>query len=110
MLHCVGYEDKGRVRPVVYRASLSEMVVPYGDPRPHNFRRNAFDLGEYGIGMLTNSLVLGCDCLGEILLLRRSPSRHTRQSGEDTQRHLYARGGTTAYSGSIPTGEQGRSR
>ncbi len=66
VLYRVGYEDKGRVRPVMYRASLSEMVVPYGDPRPHNFRRNAFDLGEYGIGMLTNSLVLGCDCLGEI--------------------------------------------
>ena len=66
VLYCVGYEDKGRIRPVMYRASLSEMVVPYGDPRPHNFRRNAFDLGEYGIGMLTNSLVLGCDCLGEI--------------------------------------------
>ena len=65
-LYCIGYEDNGRVRPVMYRASLSEMVVPYGDPRPHNFRRNAFDLGEYGIGMLTNSLVLGCDCLGEI--------------------------------------------
>ena len=66
VLHGIGYEDKGKVRPVMYRASLSEMVVPYGDPRPHNFRRNAFDLGEYGIGMLTNSLVLGCDCLGEI--------------------------------------------
>ena len=66
VLHGVGYEDKGRVRPIMYRASLSEMVVPYGDPRPHNFRRNAFDVGEYGIGMLANSLVLGCDCLGEI--------------------------------------------
>ncbi len=66
VLYCVGYEDKGRVRPVMYRASLSEMVVPYGDPRAHNFRRNAFDLGEYGIGMLANSLVLGCDCLGDI--------------------------------------------
>ncbi|MCY4654767.1 MAG: tyramine oxidase, partial [Dehalococcoidia bacterium] len=39
VLHCVCYEDKGKVRPVMYRASLSEMVVPYGDPRPHNFRR-----------------------------------------------------------------------
>ena len=66
VLHGVGYEDKGRARPIMYRASLSEMVVPYGDPRPHNFRRNAFDVGEYGIGMLANSLVLGCDCLGEI--------------------------------------------
>ena len=65
-LHCVGYEDKGRTRPVMHRASLSEMVVPYGDPRPRNFRRNAFDVGEFGIGMLANSLTLGCDCLGEI--------------------------------------------
>jgi Cu2+-containing amine oxidase len=42
------------------------MVVPYGDPRPAYFRRNAFDLGEYGIGMLANSLEHGCDCQGEI--------------------------------------------
>src|SRR5204862_2374493 len=48
------------------RASLADMVVPYGDPRPAYFRRNAFDVGEYGIGMLANSLELGCDCLGEI--------------------------------------------
>ena len=27
---------------------------------------NAFDAGEYGLGMCTNSLELGCDCLGEI--------------------------------------------
>ncbi|MBA3239776.1 MAG: tyramine oxidase, partial [Acidobacteria bacterium] len=27
VLHTVGYEDEGRVRPILYRASLSEMVV-----------------------------------------------------------------------------------
>src|SRR5262249_26837992 len=32
VLYTVGYEDQGRVRPILYRASLSEMVVPYGDP------------------------------------------------------------------------------
>ncbi|MBC8102678.1 MAG: tyramine oxidase, partial [Cytophagales bacterium] len=32
VLHTVGYEDGGRVRQILYRASLSEMVVPYGDP------------------------------------------------------------------------------
>jgi primary-amine oxidase len=42
------------------------MVVPYGDPRPHYQRRNAFDVGECGLGALANSLELGCDCLGEI--------------------------------------------
>lgn len=29
-------------------------------------RRLAFDLGDVGIGQLTNSLELGCDCLGNI--------------------------------------------
>ena len=42
------------------------MVVPYGDPRAANFRRNAFDTGEIGIGVSLDSLALGCDCLGHI--------------------------------------------
>ena len=66
VLHDIGYEDRGRVRPVLYRASLSDMVVPYGEPGGDHYRKNAFDAGEYGIGSLTNSLTLGCDCLGEI--------------------------------------------
>jgi primary-amine oxidase len=66
VLYQVGYEDQGQVRPILYRASLAEMVVPYGDPRAQHFRKNAFDVGEHGVGMLANSLTLGCDCLGEI--------------------------------------------
>jgi primary-amine oxidase len=66
VLHTISYEDQGRIRPVMYRAALSEMIVPYGDPHPNNYRKNAFDVGEYGIGNLANSLSLGCDCLGEI--------------------------------------------
>ncbi|HWF72066.1 MAG TPA: tyramine oxidase, partial [Solirubrobacteraceae bacterium] len=53
-------------RPVLYRASFSEMVVPYGEVAPTHVWKNAFDIGEYGIGALANSLELGCDCLGEI--------------------------------------------
>src|SRR5262249_60688539 len=30
VLHTVAYEDRGRLRPILYRASLSEMVLPYG--------------------------------------------------------------------------------
>ncbi len=56
VLHTVAYEDKGHLRPVLYRASLSEMVVPYGDPQAGWFFRNAFDEGEYGIGHLALSL------------------------------------------------------
>jgi primary-amine oxidase len=66
VLHTVAFDDRGRWRPVLYRASLSEMVVPYGDPSPTHWRKNAFDEGEVGLGLLANSLELGCDCLGEI--------------------------------------------
>jgi primary-amine oxidase len=71
VLHTVRYTDTDgsggdRERPVLHRASLSEMVVPYGDPAPTHRRKNAFDAGEYNIGTLANPLELGCDCLGEI--------------------------------------------
>lgn len=66
VLHTLRYTDGDRERSILYRASLSEMVVPYGDPAPTHRRKNAFDAGEYNIGTLANSLALGCDCLGEI--------------------------------------------
>jgi primary-amine oxidase len=65
-LHHIRYNDGGRERSVLHRASLTEMVVPYGDPAATQFRKNAFDVGEYGMGMCANSLELGCDCLGLI--------------------------------------------
>lgn len=66
VLYTVAYQDGDRLRSILNRAALSEMVVPYGDPGPMHNRKNAFDAGEYGLGMCTNSLELGCDCLGEI--------------------------------------------
>jgi len=66
VLHQISYDDKGRQRPIVYRASLSEMYIPYGDPAPTHRFKNVFDEGEYGVGFLLNPLELGCDCLGEI--------------------------------------------
>ncbi|MBI2804020.1 MAG: primary-amine oxidase [Planctomycetes bacterium] len=65
-LNNVCYQDNGNKRSILYRASLSEMVVPYGDPAPQQARKNAFDAGEYGLGYCANSLELGCDCLGLI--------------------------------------------
>ncbi len=56
VLYTVGYEGQGTWRSVLYRASLSEMFVPYGDPGPAWFFRNVFDIGEYGVGLLTNPL------------------------------------------------------
>lgn len=62
ILREVGHEDGGRVRPILYRGSLSELLVPYGDPDPDWSFRNAFDEGEYGIGRFANSLEPGVDC------------------------------------------------
>ncbi len=62
ILHTVGYDG----RPVLYRASIAEMMVPYADPKASSYHKNVFDLGEYGVGMLANSLTIGCDCLGTI--------------------------------------------
>jgi primary-amine oxidase len=56
-------------RPVLYRASIAEMVVPYGDPSHGRWFQNFFDCGEYLLGGFANSLELGCDCLGEITYL-----------------------------------------
>jgi primary-amine oxidase len=62
VLYTVGYEDGGRVRPILYRASLSEMVVPYGDPSAGWFFRNSFDAGEFGLGLNASMLRPGADC------------------------------------------------
>lgn len=59
VLYQVRYNDDGQERPVMYRASLSEMVVPYGDPNPTWSFRNAFDVGEYNLGLLANTMELG---------------------------------------------------
>jgi primary-amine oxidase len=50
VLYTVGFEDQGRLRSILYRASVSEMFVPYGDPGPNWRFRNAFDEGEFGLG------------------------------------------------------------
>jgi len=62
VLYQVGYEDGGRLRPVMYRGSVSEMLVPYGDPGGGWFFRNSFDAGELGLGVSASPLRPGIDC------------------------------------------------
>jgi primary-amine oxidase len=74
VLHEVTYidtaaTDGARPRPILYRASMSEMVVPYGSTAMNHWWKNAFDAGDVGLGLTANSLELGCDCLGEIVYL-----------------------------------------
>ncbi|MGH8645973.1 MAG: primary-amine oxidase, partial [Gammaproteobacteria bacterium] len=53
VLYTVEHEDGGRYRSILYRASLSEMVVPYGDPGWRIW--NPLDAGEFGLGVYGRS-------------------------------------------------------
>ncbi|KAL4915823.1 copper amine oxidase [Aspergillus aurantiobrunneus] len=61
-IHDVWYDG----RSVMHRLSISEMTVPYADPRPPFHRKQAFDFGDGGGGNMANNLSIGCDCLGVI--------------------------------------------
>ncbi|KAH8727706.1 copper amine oxidase-like protein [Phaeosphaeriaceae sp. PMI808] len=62
VLHDIHYDG----RSILYRMSVSEMTVPYADPRAPFHRKQAFDFGDGGAGNCANNLSLGCDCLGVI--------------------------------------------
>lgn len=61
VIHQVYYEDADGSRSVLYRGSLSEMMVPYGHPDGQWTWRAAFDEGEYGIGRYSAGLKLGAE-------------------------------------------------
>jgi primary-amine oxidase len=77
VLHDIAYHDAGERRQICHRASIAELVIPYGDPNPTTHFKNVFDIGEYGLGPLTNSLSLGCDCVGEIRYLDAVTNTYT---------------------------------
>ncbi|KAH7374839.1 copper amine oxidase [Plectosphaerella cucumerina] len=62
VLHDIRFDD----RSIMYRLSMSDMTVPYADPRTPFHRKQAFDFGDGGLGNAVNNLTLGCDCLGVI--------------------------------------------
>ena len=53
VLYTVGYEDQGRLRSIMYRGSLSEIYVPYGDPSWNLV--HWFDAGEFGMASVWQS-------------------------------------------------------
>ena len=70
-LHELAFDegDGAGPRPIAHRLSIAELAIPYADTNPTVVFKNAFDIGEYGLGFYVNSLALGCDCLGEIRYL-----------------------------------------
>src|SRR5262245_35293807 len=61
VLHSVTYQDHGRARPLLYRASVSEVFVTYAHRATDWVFRDAFDEGEFDLGRWANSLEPGTD-------------------------------------------------
>lgn len=53
------YDVRYDGRPLFYRLSLSDMNIPYADPRHPFYKKSAFDLGDVGAGITANNLKLG---------------------------------------------------
>lgn len=66
VLNQITFRDGDEDRSIAHRASVPEMVVPYGDTTPSRHWISYFDAGEYLLGKNANSLAIGCDCLGVI--------------------------------------------
>ena len=101
MLHQL--TSRSAERPVIYRASIAEMVVPYGDPSPVRYWQNYFDQGEYLFGRYTNSLELGCDCLGDIKYFDVTIADEKGQPTDASRMRSACTRRTTACCGSTPT-------
>ena len=93
VIYQVTFDDHGTIRDIAYRMSFAEMVVPYRDPTFDHYRRTAYDIGEWGLGFMTTSLELGCDCLGEVAYLDATLHDSKGEPVRDPQRDLPARGG-----------------
>lgn len=60
-IHQVRFNDGEKDRSILFKMSLAEMLVPYGDPNKNWSFRNAFDVGEYGLGKTLHPLEAGKD-------------------------------------------------
>lgn len=62
VIYDVRYMDHGKERPVMYRGSMPEMVVPYGSPNLFQAAYNFFDAGSFRLGQgIARSLSPGAD-------------------------------------------------
>lgn len=59
VLHRISYRDDAGLRSICYRASISEMLVPYSDSSGTWSWREFFDEGEYGLGVLSEKVEPG---------------------------------------------------
>ena len=80
VIYNVRFVDKGHERPVLYKGSMPEMVVPYGAPGLLQAAYNFFDAGEYRLGQaIARPMTPGSDAPENAFYL---PATLHRESGE----------------------------
>jgi len=79
VIYNVRFVDNGRERPVLYKGSMPEMVVPYGAPGLLQAAYNFFDAGEYRLGQgIARPMTPGSDAPENAVYL---PATLHRESG-----------------------------
>jgi primary-amine oxidase len=79
VLYQVGFEDAGRVRPILYRASVSEVLTSYGDPNQFWSWMLIFDEGCWGLGYLSVAVQPGREVPANAVTLNALMPDPTRQ-------------------------------
>jgi primary-amine oxidase len=69
VLYQLSFDDHGRRRPVVYRASLSEIVSRYASSTTTRAPMEFFDESNFGLGYLATSLLPGRELPGNAVML-----------------------------------------
>jgi primary-amine oxidase len=69
LLYQIGYEQDGKIRPIIYRLSMNEIFVPYALPDPTWAWRAAFDIGEYNLGQYAEPLQHNVDVPGNAVFI-----------------------------------------
>jgi primary-amine oxidase len=59
VLHQIGFNDSGHTRPILYRASVSEVLTAYGDPNEFWSWMQILDEGIFGLGYLSMAVQPG---------------------------------------------------
>jgi primary-amine oxidase len=77
------WRDGDRERPVMYEGHLSEIFVPYMDPKRDWYTRTVLDAGEYSMDGVSSPLTPGIDCPENALFLN---SLITSDDGRPTEK------------------------
>lgn len=69
VLYQIGFVDRGRLRSILYRASISEVLTSYGDPSASWRWMHFFDEGSFGLGYVSIPVTAGREVPTDALTL-----------------------------------------